>query len=484
MLCLASVEALEWLVSASGDASADKRDALRTEQLCDTFRRARLTPSALVSFPCAFALLQLNPDVNAFQRSFVGDIRRLDEMDRRIRFFTAQIDAVSSPAIHVPALATIPPFITVGPRGPQAIDELDVKLQEHEGRLGQMNASWEALVRKQRELEEAKCVLRETAVFFQQAEGRSSEIRSSFDEDNAPLLEGHGDQGPSDSGVGGGGYDLEFVSGTIDRLRMPTFERILWRVLRGNLYMNYAEIDQLFVDPVTGAETRKNVFIIFAHGAELLSKIRKVAESMGGTLYPVDSNADKRNDALREVEGRLEDLNTVCWNTTQTRRVELSKIAEGLEAWRDAVQKEKAVFQTMNLLSYDARRKTLVAEGWCPSRDITAIQLALRRATETAGTSIPPILSELRTHQTPPTFHRTTVFTEAFQTIIDAYGIATYQEVNPGLFTVITFPFLFAVMFGDLGHGFLAFAVGTYMCLWEKKLAKAGLGEIFETFFL
>ena len=37
-----------------------------------------------------------------------------------------------------------------------------------------------------------------------------------------------------------GGFDLEFVSGTIDRNRMPTFERILWRVLRGNLYMNYS----------------------------------------------------------------------------------------------------------------------------------------------------------------------------------------------------------------------------------------------------
>lgn len=102
---------------------------------------------------------------------------------------------------------------------------------------------------------------------------------------------------------------------------------------------------------------------------------------MGGTLYPVDSDADKRNDALREVSDRLEDLNTVVWNTTQTRRVELGKIAEGLAAWQDAVLKEKAVFQTMNLLSYDGRRKTLVAEGWVPTRDITAIQLALRRAT-------------------------------------------------------------------------------------------------------
>lgn len=162
---------------------------------------------------------------------------------------------------------------------------------------------------------------------------------------------------------------------------MATFERILWRVLRGNLYMNYAEIEKTFVDPITGEEARKNVFIIFAHGAELLAKIRKVAESMGGTLYPVDTNADKRNDALREVSDRLEDLNTVVWNTTQTRRVELGKIAESLAAWKEAVLKEKAVFQTMNLLTYDARRRTLVGEGWCPTRDITAIQLALRRAT-------------------------------------------------------------------------------------------------------
>lgn len=97
---------------------------------------------------------------------------------------------------------------------------------------------------------------------------------------------------------------------------------------------------------------------------------------------------------------------------------------------------------------------------------------------EESGTNVPPILHELRTNRTPPTFHRTNKFTEGFQTIMDAYGVATYEEVNPGLFAVITFPFLFAVMFGDIGHGFIIFISAALMILFERKLAKADLGEV------
>lgn len=370
-------------------------------------------------------------------------------------------------------------------RGPLQMDELSTKLRDHEARIGQMNNSYETLQKRRLELEEARHVLQETAVFFNQAGGRQEQMRSSTDDDHAPLLDDVEHGGNYDSGASGGGaaFDLEFVAGTIERSRMATFERILWRVLRGNLYMNYAEIEEPFDEPGKEEPVRKNVFIIFAHGAELLTKIRKISESMGGALYPIDSSSDKREASLRDVHSRIEDLNNVLYSTSATRRTELVKIAETLSAWADLVRREKLVYATMNNFLFDSRRKTLIAEGWAPTFALGSIQMALHRAAEAAGTSVPPVLQELKTKQTPPTYQLTNKFSAAFQGIVDSYGIGAYGEVNPGLFAVITFPFLFAAMFGDIGHGAILAMIASVMIMYEKRLGKLDMGEIFDMFF-
>ena len=50
-----------------------------------------------------------------------------------------------------------------------------------------------------------------------------------------------------------------------------------------------------------------------------------------------------------------------------------------------------------------------------------------------------------------------------------------YKEVNPAIFANVTFPFLFGVMFGDIGHGGLVLITGILLCIFDEKIKKGPL---------
>jgi len=57
--------------------------------------------------------------------------------------------------------------------------------------------------------------------------------------------------------------------------------------------------------------------------------------------------------------------------------------------------------------------------------------------------------------------------------------VATYGEINPAIFQIVTFPFLFAVMYGDYGHGAVFFLMGCVMCLFHNQIVKIpGMKEL------
>ena len=93
------------------------------------------------------------------------EIRRIEEMARRVCFFATQIDRERD-LIPIRPLYDSAPLIAVGPRAAQTMDDLDVKLSEHESRLLEMNTAYESLSERLAELIEARHVLRETSVFF------------------------------------------------------------------------------------------------------------------------------------------------------------------------------------------------------------------------------------------------------------------------------------------------------------------------------
>ena len=62
---------------------------------------------------------------------------------------------------------------------------------------------------------------------------------------------------------------LNICAGVIDRIRILAFEKMLWRVSKGNVYVKFSDIDEEIKDPSTGDILNKAVFIIFYQASNL-----------------------------------------------------------------------------------------------------------------------------------------------------------------------------------------------------------------------
>ncbi|XP_065752555.1 V-type proton ATPase 116 kDa subunit a 1 isoform X8 [Phocoena phocoena] len=369
----------------------------------------------------------LNPDVNVFQRKFVNEVRRCEEMDRKLRFVEKEIRKANIPIMDTGE----------NPEVPFPRDMIDLEAELHHQQMADPDL-----------LEESSSLLEPSEM------GRGTPLR------------------------------LGFVAGVINRERIPTFERMLWRVCRGNVFLRQAEIENPLEDPVTGDYVHKSVFIIFFQGDQLKNRVKKICEGFRASIYPCPETPQERKEMASGVNTRIDDLQMVLNQTEDHRQRVLQAAAKNIRVWFIKVRKMKAIYHTLNLCNIDVTQKCLIAEVWCPVTDLDSIQFALRRGTEHSGSTVPSILNRMQTNQTPPTYNKTNKFTCGFQNIVDAYGIGTYREINPAPYTIITFPFLFAVMFGDFGHGILMTLFAVWMVLRESRiLSQKNENEMFSTVF-
>eukprot|EP00286_Rhodomonas_abbreviata_P027937 CAMPEP_0181303760 /NCGR_PEP_ID=MMETSP1101-20121128/8742_1 /TAXON_ID=46948 /ORGANISM="Rhodomonas abbreviata, Strain Caron Lab Isolate" /LENGTH=958 /DNA_ID=CAMNT_0023409379 /DNA_START=207 /DNA_END=3083 /DNA_ORIENTATION=- len=413
----------------------------------------------------------LNSDKSAFQRLFVQDVRRCDDMSRILRLLKGMTESEK-----------------MKPRPNNEVEvehlhELHDQLVDMEKELKDHTGSMQQLLRQKIELEEHRHVLREGAQWFQQAYSRGVSFTApQTDPDQGVELTGM-EEGIT-AGAPRAGSVLGHIAGCIPTANIFDMSQTLFRATRGNMLLKHEEINAPMYDPTKPEEeVAKSVFVIFFSGERSRIKIDKIVDSYGATKYRLPEQVPQQDEIVKQVDERLKDLSMVLEKTRDYRRGKLENILDNIDPWMLHVQREKAVFHTLNMFNYDVTHKCLIAEGWCPTADMDNVRDALRQGTIRSGATVQTVLNVVKTRETPPTFFRNAKIAQGTQSIVDAYGMARYQEFNPAVFSVITFPFLFGVMFGDIGHGFMMAMTGVLLVLYEKKLEHLANDEMFGTLY-
>lgn len=161
----------------------------------------------------------------------MSEVRRCDEMQRKIRYVELE---VRKDGVKIKDCDEIPRA-----PNPREIIDLEAHLEKTENEIMELSQNAVNLKTNYLELMELRHVLEKTQAFFYEEEAITNDAMRNN------LIS------PEEQGQGQSRGRLGFVAGVIQRDKVPGFERMLWRISRGNVFLRQCELGQPLEDPTT-----------------------------------------------------------------------------------------------------------------------------------------------------------------------------------------------------------------------------------------
>ncbi len=282
------------------------------------------------------------------------------------------------------------------------------------------------------------------------------------------------------------GHDRSYLStiaGLIDSAELQRFTKLLFRLSKGNCWSTAFPMPQYPDYPLS-----RSVFLLVFQSGEhsaLRNKITRLCESFSTDLFTVPLLME---DYTRQIQD-TDSLVTECRHLLSVNMVEIEETLRDLAAllspeapfslvsyYRVFLLSENYVYQELN--KFELVRNVLSGSFWAPAEEENELYSALGVLQRARMSSTNAKFYRAETEAAPPTHFATNEFTAVFQEIVNTYGIPRYQEVNPGIFAVPFFPFLFGIMFGDIGHGGALLAAGIYLCQRDEEVRRSPLKAV------
>jgi V/A-type H+-transporting ATPase subunit I len=102
---------------------------------------------------------------------------------------------------------------------------------------------------------------------------------------------------------------------------------------------------------------------------------------------------------------------------------------------------------------------TVLITGWVPADDAATLEQRIKEITG-GRYSFQTTHPDLFRIEDIPVLMRHSRLLRPFEMLVSAYGIPSYQELEPTLFVALSYIIMFGMMFGDAGHGMVLVACG------------------------
>lgn len=287
--------------------------------------------------------------------------------------------------------------------------------------------------------------------------------------------------------------DKKFHSllGLIPTEKLHQLQKLLFRISRENIILKSKTINELN-DPLLKDKsqvTQKTmIFVLFPRTEKevIIQKVDIILKNFNFMPLELPPYGQKP-DVLLSLREDLEDNRKILTKTQNEINVILQDFSSpAMISWLSYINVIKLIVKreqyfVRNLLFVEEKDGFYQLLVWVPVSCNEELRNDLEEIRMSDSTFIKPKLIEINRGRQldlvykPPTFFHQNTFTQTFQLIVDTYGVPRYKEANPGLFTIVTFPFMFGLMFGDVGHGSLllvmSFFVSSLMGVENTSLA-------------
>ena len=125
-------------------------------------------------------------------------------------------------------------------------------------------------------------------------------------------------------------------------------------------------------------------------------------------------------------------------------------------------------------LRFATTKNAFIIEGWIPTKNLADVQRDVDSVTD-GHVMVATDESEQISAEKVPIALENPMPSQPFEVLVKAFALPKYNEIDPTMFVALIYPFLFALMLGDIGYGAVIIGIGLVV---QRRLKSKGIRDL------